>query len=137
MFVDNNLEWSSDWILDNSGDVLQAVGLTRVRQFIERRILTTPLDNPVITLRSTPDYLFDVKYGIGAGALVDQMVTSQFRGVVQQVILQGIKQEPGVSQNPAPTVSLYTTPGGLFQILAAFFVPPYGQGTVAFQNKTL
>lgn len=136
MFVDNNLEWNSDWVLDSSGDILQAVGLNRVRQFIERRILTTPRNNPVIVLQSTPDYLFDINYGIGAGALVDQMVTAQFRSTVQQVILQGIKQEPGVSATPAPTVNLFTTPGGLFQILAAFFVPPYGQGTVAFQTKS-
>ena len=135
MFVDHSLEWNNDWILDPSGDVLIAVGLDRVRQFIERRILTTPLNNPVINFQSIPDYLFDVNYGIGAGALVDQMVTSQFRAVTQQVILQGIKQEPGVSPFPAPTVSLFTTPGGLFQILAAFFVPPYGQGKVAFQSK--
>jgi hypothetical protein len=134
-FIDWALEWSDDLQFDVNGDILLNEGLDRIRQFIERRILTTPLDNPIINLRSTPDYLFDTGYGIGAGALVDREITGQFRDTTQQVILQGIKQEPGVAPFPPPSVSLLTTPGGLFQVLATYFAPPFGFGKVGFKTQ--
>ena len=133
-FINLNLAWGGDWQLDAGGNLQLITGVNRLQQFIIRRLLTRPQQNPVSGLKATPDYLFEPGYGIGAGTLVDLPGTTQFKSSLIQAMLEGIKSEPGVALTPAPQVALSLAANGYLQVTATFNNQEGVQTTLGLQT---
>jgi hypothetical protein len=101
------LEWGEDFVLTPKGSLQMATGWDEVRQRIERFLLTNALaaagDGSIIP----PDYLFDTNYGLGAGRRVDENITPDTIGSIQQKVYQAVMSDPDVDDSFPPSIALY------------------------------
>ena len=109
--MDINHTWGSDLIIGPSGDLSLVDTDTELKQRILRRLMTNDaLSGASSVLEATGDYLFHQDYGasiprrIGNNLNVDETRS--------QMVAQML-QEDGVSQNPAPSVTVRQFAGGV------------------------
>ena len=101
------LEWGQDLVVLPNGSIQLASGWDEVRQRIERRLLTSPLEVLPSGAKVPPDYIWDVNYGLGVGKLVDQNLDANFLGAIRQKCNEGVMVDADVSDANPPGVALY------------------------------
>ncbi len=113
------LEWNGDLVLTPNGSILMATGWDEVRERIIRRFLTNsslPLPDGTQT---PPDYIFSPSYGLGAGALIDQNPTADFRANFTRRMREAVAADSAVSPTSVPSVRITTPMIGLIQVFVA------------------
>lgn len=92
-------EWNNDLVLTPWGSIQTAVGWDNVRQRIIRSLITSAAQKLPDGSTTPPDYVFHPTYGIGAGKLVGQNPTQQYKqdltGRINQAVLQDVSVDPG------------------------------------------
>lgn len=92
--ADLDLDWYGDLSLTASGDLALVDGDDQVRQRIERRLFT-----------AVRGYLWHLEYGAGLPQKVGETLTSS---QISSVVIAQMALEDSVSQNPPPTVTVWT-----------------------------
>ena len=113
------LEWNQDLILTANGSVLMCSGWDEVRERIIRRFLTNsalPLPDGSTT---PPDYVFDVQYGLGAGALIDQNPDAAWQAAFSRRMREAVVADTAVSPSLLPSISLTTSTSGVTQVFVS------------------
>ena len=113
------LEWNGDLVLTPNGSVLMASGWDEVRERIIRRFLTNsalPLPDGTTT---PPDYVFDVQYGLGAGALIDQNPDAAWQTAFSRRLREAVVADAAVSPSVLPSISITTSLAGLTEVFVA------------------
>lgn len=109
-----------DLALSPSGGLAVVDGGELGRQRIIKRLLTNPFADP-----------FNPGYGAGLGQFVGQPGQEQ---AIQGLVLQQMRAEQVVSQDPGPVVSFVLQPTGLGLLNIAYLDADTGQNmTIAFQ----
>lgn len=85
-------QFGNDIQLAPNGDLALASGTVLTQQRVLRRLLTNP-----------GDYIWDVNYGAGLGAMVGQPANA---ARITAIIRAQMFQEATVAQNPLPAVSV-------------------------------
>ena len=92
-------EWNDDLILTAKGDIQTASGWDRVRQRIVRSLITNSAQTLPDGSTTVSDYVFHPDYGLGAGSLIGQVPSQQWRADfisrVNRAVLQDISVNPG------------------------------------------
>lgn len=101
------MEWGEDLVLTPGGSLQMASGWDEVRQRIERRLLTNPLEVLPDGEPVTPDYIFDTTYGLGIPKYVGQNPTQDQLNQLRQKTNQGVMIDDQVSNAYPPGISLY------------------------------
>jgi hypothetical protein len=99
-------QFGGDIMLAPNGDIALASGTLLTRQRVLRRLLTNP-----------GDYIWDVNYGAGLGAMVGQPVDA---ARVTAILRAQMFQEATVARSPLPAVSVGETAGGLVQAAVSY-----------------
>jgi hypothetical protein len=97
-------EWNGDLILTPWGSIQTATGWDRVRQRIIRNLITVSANTLPDGTTTSPDYVFHPTFGIGAGKLVGQNPTQQYRQDVVSRINQAVRADVAVDPGSVPTV---------------------------------
>ena len=92
-------QFGGDLALTASGDLALVDGPDAAQQRVLRRLLTNPRD-----------YVWQQSYGAGLARYIGQPASQQR---ITATILRQMLQEAGVSQDPAPTVSVDVQPTGV------------------------
>lgn len=80
---------------------------TSTLQRLERLLLTNPrIRDSYNNVVARGDSMFYPDYGAGIPSFVDANLTSQLLQQLQATILYQITQDPGISRNPAPVISV-------------------------------
>ena len=113
--ADLYLNWQSDLVVTPSGNLQLAVGFDRIRQRIIRRMITNPAQI-LPSGRFTPaDYIFEQKFGLGLGALVDQPESDKMLASLEQHITAAVLQDDNIDTAAPPVIKFYREPsGGLY-----------------------
>ena len=100
-------DFGGDIVFAPNGDVALAAGPVLTRQRVLRRLLTNP-----------GDYIWDVNYGAGLGAMVGQPAyTDRIAAIVRAQMFQ----EASVARNPLPVVSVAASAGtGMVRMSVAY-----------------
>jgi hypothetical protein len=99
-------QFGNDISLAPNGDIALASGTVLTQQRVLRRLLTNP-----------GDYIWDVNYGAGLGAMVGQTVNA---ARITAIIRAQMFQEATVAKNPLPTVSVSAGNNGLVQAAISY-----------------
>ena len=99
-------DFGSDMVLAPNGDVALASGTALTQQRVLRRLLTNP-----------GDYIWDVNYGAGVGAMVGQTVDARR---IAAIVRAQMFQEASVAKNPLPTVSVAAGAAGVARAFIAY-----------------
>ena len=112
-----NLGWGGTMLMTPTGDVQLIADVPSIapatKQRIYRLMLTSCMvfdaqKNPI----SCADDLFNVNWGVGLRQRVGQMYDSTFVNQVTNQCLAALAADPGIAQNPAPTVLVQYVGGG-------------------------
>ena len=90
----------SDLQVGPTGDLLTVDGITLGEQRVLRRLMT-----------AIQGYIWHIEYGAGLPGYIGQPATT---GQIQAVVLQQMKLEQAVQQNPPPVVTVSSYPDGTF-----------------------
>jgi hypothetical protein len=104
--MDAYCEYNGDLVITPNGSIAVAVEWDQIRERIIRRFLTnsaTPLPDGSVT---PPDYIFDVFYGIGAGALIDQNPNQSYRRDLTRRMRQAVLLDTAVDPGAVPTIKI-------------------------------
>lgn len=115
------LDYGGDLVLAPNGDLALTQDTYDVgaatRQRMYRLILTNPtlydVNNKPI---GRPDDLFHPTYGSGLQNAVGQPITDALLYQLQSQIASAIATDPGISQSPAPTVTVVDSGGGFVNV---------------------
>lgn len=125
------LEWNGDLVLTPNGSVLMADGWDEVRERIIRRFLTNsalPLPDGSTT---PPDYVFSPKYGLGAGALIDQNPDDQFMAQLTRRIREAVVADAATDPGSLPSIKITRPMIGLLQIFVGIRLAGGGQRSLS------
>lgn len=111
---------SGDFQIGPDGDLKTVTGPTETMQRLIRRLLSNPRQ------RNTsgpgflpPDDTFHPNYGAAAGRYLGKRAVHGFAQLLRGVVMGVFGAEPGVAQQPPPTVTVTPIAGG-FSIAAAY-----------------
>ena len=112
-----SLEWNSDFVLDDTGDLLVVQdtqnSATATTQRLIRLLLTSPRIKGANGQYISPgDDLFNSDWGAGLRAAVHMGFSPKNIAALQTLILGELKQDPGVATTPAPVVNVQLQSGG-------------------------
>ena len=100
--MDISLEWTDDFVVDATGDLLVVDGDDEVRQRLERRLFT-----------AVEGYVWHPRYGAGLPQKIGSVLSvSQIRSVVASQLAL----EASVAPNPPAQLTVNQQPGGLVAI---------------------
>jgi hypothetical protein len=102
--ADFSLDFNSDLMVTPSGSIQPAVGWTRVRQRITRRIITNPARRLPDQTFTPADDVFNQDFGIGLGSLVDQALNQNYESEVERKIAQGVLEDEDVNTTIPPSI---------------------------------
>ena len=101
------LEWTGDWVVSATGDILLANGDDEVRQRLERRLFTAP-----------KGYIWHPEYGAGLPEKIGSVYTvSQ----IQSIVRSQLNLEASVAPNPPAQLTVVQSPGGYVTISIKYF----------------
>ncbi len=103
--LDFYAEFNQDYVLTPSGSIQTAVGWDRIRQRIERRLITNSHQQLPDKTYTAADYIFAPSFGLGVGAMIDQNPTKSFTAAYIGRVNQAISREYGVDPGVAPQVT--------------------------------
>ena len=108
----------NDLVLSPTGDLSPVNGIDRGKQRVLRRLLTNP-----------GDYMFHPDYGAGLGRFVGSVINiPQIVGLIRgQMAL-----EECVARNPAPTITVSSSPDGTLAVGIAYTDAPSGEPTTLY-----
>lgn len=130
------LEWGGDFVVTPNGSLQWASGWDEVRQRIERRIITNPLEVLPSGEAVPPDYIFDTNYGLGYAKLVNQNLNNTMLSTIKQRAYQGVTVDDAVSGAYPPQISLYSPiPGELILVLGVT-LKTGEQGQIAISSSS-
>jgi hypothetical protein len=104
--------FGNDLAVGATGDLALATGDIEVQQRVLRRLLT-----------ATGDYLWQLNYGAGLGAMVGRPMNAQR---IAAIIRTQILQEATVAPQPPPTVDVTGGPDGTVTATVAYTDAPTG-----------
>jgi phage baseplate assembly protein W len=107
------LEFGGDFQFDSQGSLLLAIDTpaeaTSTIQRLQRLLFTCPrIKDSFGNILARGDSLFFPDYGAGLPSFVDATMTNTLLEELQATILDQISQDPGISRNPVPVVSIAT-----------------------------
>lgn len=117
--MDFYLEWGGDFVLTPNGSIQTAINWDQVRQRIIRRFLTNSAQQLPDGSYTAPDYVFDIKYGIGAGALVDQNPTQDWLRDLTGRLRQSVLADSAVDQGSVPRMQVTGLGTDAYQVFAS------------------
>jgi hypothetical protein len=105
------LDYGGDLIRSATGGLLlatdTAADATSTIQRMKRLLFTNPqIVDDYGNVRARGDSLFYPKYGAGLKAYVDATLTDSLKSKLQATIQDQISQDPGISRNPAPVITI-------------------------------
>ena len=115
--ADFSLEWSGDFQIDSSGDLLVVDGDVEVRQRLERRLFT-----------AVQGYVWHPDYGAGLPQKIGSVYT---REQILSICQKQLNLEASVAPNPPAKLDVSPQPSGLVVISIQYFDAVTGD-TVSF-----
>lgn len=116
--MDFFLDWNSDLVLAQDGNLQVATGWDNVRQRIIRRMITNPAQTLPTGVSTPADYVFEPAFGFGLGTMVDGAYTDDFLDDLKRRISQAVFQDQDVDATIPPSVRFQnSTPGSLWIII--------------------
>lgn len=117
--TDFYLEWGGDFVLAPNGSIQTAVAWDQVRERIIRRFLTNSAQRLPDGSYTAPDYVFDINYGIGAGALVDQNPTHDWLLDLTGRMRRAVLADTAVDTSAVPQVVVTASGGNSYQVFVS------------------
>lgn len=112
-------EYGGDFVMTPNGSLQAAVHWDQIREKIIRFMLTNSSTQLPDGSYTPPDYLFDPKWGLSGGALVDQTPTQAFlstlKGRIRHAVLSCAEVDPGSE----PTITIQQPDLRTYQIFVA------------------
>lgn len=116
--VEFDQAWGQDFILTPQGD-LKVINDRddngrATQQRIERLIMTCPtLKDASGNKLARADDIFNPNYGAGVRRAVGSLITNDLINRITSQIIAGLSADPGIAQNPPPSVSVSDGGNGL------------------------
>lgn len=131
--MDFYLDFNSDLLLAQDGQIQVAVGWDQVRQRILRRMIT----NAAVTLPtgvSTPaDYIFHQDFGFGLGSLVGGAYTDDFLNDLQRRVAQAVFADDDIDATIPPSIDFSLPAPNTLQITIGVTLTSGQPGTISIQ----
>ena len=125
------LEWQGDLVLTPNGSIQYAVGWDQIRERIIRRFLTNRAQQLPDGSYTLADYVFDVNYGVGAGALVDQNPTRAWLLDLTGRMRQAVQADAAVDPGALPQMTVVKQGGNTYQLFVQVQLVSGQSGKVA------
>lgn len=130
---DISLDWNGDLPITPSGSIQMAVGWTRVRQRIIRRIISNPARILPDGTFTAADDVFAPTFGAGLGSLVDQTFNQDFEAELERRIAQGVLEDVDVDSTVPPSI-IFQRPNPSTLVIVIGVTLKTGQaGTISIQ----
>lgn len=132
--MDLYLEWNGDLVLTPNGSAQTAVNWDQARERIIRRFLTNSAQQLPDGSFTPSDYVFDISYGEGAGALVDQNPDEAYVLSLNQRMRQAVLSDASADPGAVPVVVITQPEPDTYQV---FVSVPLIDGTMGNVSITL
>ena len=129
--MDFYLEWNGDLVLTPSGSVQTAVNWDQARERIIRSFLTNSAQQLPDGSYTPADYVFDITFGEGAGALVDQNPDQAYILGLTQRMRQAVLSDASADPGQVPVIVITQPEPDTYQVFVSVPLIDGTQGSVS------
>ena len=129
--MDLYLEWNGDLVLTPNGSVQTAVNWDQARERIIRSFLTNSAQQLPDGSYTPADYVFDITFGEGAGALVDQNPDQAYILGLTQRMRQAVLSDASADPGQVPVIVITQPEPDTYQVFVSVPLIDGTQGSVS------
>ena len=129
--MDFYLEWNGDLVLTPSGSAQTAVNWDQARERIIRSFLTNSAQQLPDGSYTPADYVFDITFGEGAGALVDQNPDQAYILGLNQRMRQAVLSDASADPGQVPVIVITQPEPDTYQVFVSVPLIDGTQGSVS------
>jgi hypothetical protein len=129
--VDLYLEWNGDLVLTPNGSAQTAVNWDQARERIIRSFLTNSAQQLPDGSYTPADYVFDITFGEGAGALVDQNPDQAYILGLTQRMRQAVLSDASADPGQVPVIVITQPEPDTYQVFVSVPLIDGTQGSVS------
>ena len=129
--MDLYLEWNGDLVLTPNGSAQTAVNWDQARERIIRSFLTNSAQQLPDGSYTPADYVFDITFGEGAGALVDQNPEQAYILGLTQRMRQAVLSDASADPGQVPVIVITQPEPDTYQVFVSVPLIDGTQGSVS------